>query len=177
MTFTPQKKSLNKTTKTMKKIVLVLSAMTLSLSSFAIFNVENAMRQETVGTLRTGRKTATSGVGSNTSNMNQDTVNNSRTGRKMGKMNGTMDASSMGGKNGKMHGSTSDGFMMKDGKMWVIKNRKTSPMNAEVTLDNGIRVMTDGTCMHKNGTTMRLKNGESIGMNGKMISMKKNKMK
>lgn len=161
----------------MKKIVLVLSGLIFSLSSFANFNIENEMRQDTVDTLRTGRKTATSGTGSNTSNMYQDTMNRSRTGGKMGKMDKSMDTSRMGGKNSKMQGSTSDGLMMKDGKMWVTKNGKTMPMNAEVTLDNGIRVMTDGTYMDKNGTTMRLKNGESIGMNGKMMPMKKNKMK
>lgn len=164
----------------MKKIVLVLSGLIFSLSSFASFNIENEMRQDTVDTLKTGKKTATSGVGSSTSNMYQDTMNKSRTSGKMGKMgkmDRNMDSSRLGGKNGKMQGSTSDGLMMKDGKMWMTKNGKTIPMDAEVTLDNGIRVMTDGTYMDKNGTTMRLKNGESIGMNGKMMPMKKNKMK
>lgn len=161
----------------MKKILLVLSATIVSLSSFASFNIENEMRQDTVDTLKTGKRTATSGVGSNTSNMYQDTMNRAKTGGKMGKMDRNMDSSRLGGKNGKMQGSTSDGLMMKDGKMWMTKNGKTMPMDAEVTLDNGMKVMTDGTYMDKNGTTMRLKNGESIGMNGKMMPMKKNKMK
>ncbi len=161
----------------MKKIVLVLSAIIVSLSSFANFNIENEMRQDTVDTARTGKKTTMSGIGSNTSNRYQDTMNRSKTGGKMGKMHGNMDTSRLGGKNGKMQSTTSDGLMMKDGKMWMTKNGKTMPMDAEVTLDNGIRVMTDGTYMDKNGTTMRLKNGESISMAGKMIPMKKNKMK
>lgn len=164
----------------MRKVFLVLVATIVSLSSFANVNVENEMRQDTVDTLKTGKKTATSGVGSNTSNMYQDTMNRSKTGEKMhkmGKMDRNMDSPKVGGKNGKMQGSTSDGLMMKDGKMWMTKNGKTMPMDAEVTLDNGIRVMTDGTYMDKNGTTMRLRNGESMSMNGKMMPMKKNKMK
>jgi len=50
------------------------------------------------------------------------------------------------------------------------------PMETEMTLENGTRVMTDGTYMDKNGSTMRMKNGDHMMMSGKMMPMKKDKM-
>jgi len=160
----------------MKKILLVLSATIVSLSSFATFKVENGMRQDTVDTLQTDRRTPTYGVESNALNKYQVTMNRSRTKGKMNKMGEHLNRLRHGGKNTTMQGSTSDGLLMKDGKMIMTKNGKTMPMDAEIRLDNGTSVKTDGTCVDKNGSTMRLKNGESINMAGKMIPWKKIKM-
>ncbi|WP_345109320.1 DUF6799 domain-containing protein [Hymenobacter algoricola] len=56
----------------------------------------------------------------------------------------------------------SDHMMMHDGKMMVMKNGVMTPMTADMTLANGTRVMTDGT------VTMKLKENQLIGMDGKM---------
>ena len=97
--------------------------------------------------------------------MSQDTTH--RTGKmKMGKK--------MTHKMGMKH---RDGVMMKDGKMMMMKDGKMMAMESDDTLDNGTKVMTDGTCMNKNGTTMKMKNGDHLDMSGKMMSMKRPKMK
>jgi hypothetical protein len=129
----------------MKKLILVFSAILISLGSFASYDLKTVMNQD------------------------QDTTQSGKKGKmknhKMGKMNQD--------KMGKME----DGVMMKDGKMMMSKNGKIMPMDNEITLDNGTKVMTDGTYIDKNGTSMRMKNGDHFGMSGKMIPMKKNKMK
>ncbi len=74
-----------------------------------------------------------------------------------------------------------DHLMMMDGKMQMQKDGKTMPMDKDMTLTNGTQVMKDGMCKMKNGTTMTMKNGDMIDMNGKMGKMpktaKKGKMK
>ncbi|WP_316753032.1 DUF6799 domain-containing protein [Pedobacter gandavensis] len=65
-----------------------------------------------------------------------------------------------------------DHIMMKDGKMWVMKNGVHKEMKQPMTLENGTMVMTDGTVKMKDGTTMMMKNGNSINMMGKMMPMK-----
>jgi hypothetical protein len=168
----------------MKKLILVLSTFIVSFSSIAAITTDNVMSQDTTNNSKVGRRTGigTLGIGSDSLNMNQDTMNRSRTGGKMSKMDrdmnkGTMKDQKMGGKNGKMQGMSSDGIMMKDGKMMITQNGKTTAMENEMTLENGTRVMTDGTYMDKNGSTMRMKNGDHMMMSGKMMSMKKLKMK
>ena len=108
--------------------------------------------------------------------MNQDTTNSSRADRNPGRMDGDMNNQKMGGNNNNMNGMSSDGIMMKDGKLMITQNGKTMPMETEMTLENGTRVMTDGTYMDKSGSTMRMKNGDHMMMSGKMMPMKKDKM-
>ncbi|MES2060542.1 MAG: DUF6799 domain-containing protein [Bacteroidota bacterium] len=68
-------------------------------------------------------------------------------------------------------------LMMMDGKMQMQKNGKTMPMEKDMTLTNGTQVMTDGMCKMKDGTSMTMKDGDMIDMNGKMGKMpKKSKM-
>lgn len=62
-----------------------------------------------------------------------------------------------------------DGVMMRDGKMWVIKDGKSTAMTAEMTMSNGTKVMTDGTYMTKDGKKMKMKNGESMRMDGELM--------
>lgn len=74
-----------------------------------------------------------------------------------------------------------DHVMMHDGKMQMVKNGKTIPMEEDMTMSNGTTVMTDGMCKMKNGKTMQMKEGDMMDMNGKMGKMpmktKKGKMK
>ncbi|MBC8984963.1 hypothetical protein H9X96_04150 [Pedobacter sp. N36a] len=68
-----------------------------------------------------------------------------------------------------------DHIMMKDGKMWVMKNGKHTELKEPMTLENGTMVMADGTVKMKDGNTMMLKNGNSIDMMGKVMPMKMKK--
>lgn len=63
-----------------------------------------------------------------------------------------------------------DCCMMKDGKMMCMKAGKTMPMEMEMTMKNGTKVMTDGECVDKAGKKIMLKEGEMIDSDG-MISM------
>lgn len=210
----------------MKKVVLILSTLMVSLSCFAISVPENVMSQDTTNNPKTGRKTGTDSLGSKTSGtgtgswgtgdrtydtqnrpsrkstgtsstgsgsgtygtgndgsiVGQDSMNRTRTGGKMSQrdrdMNSeTMGNQKMGGRNSKTNGMPSDGIMMKDGKVMITQNGKTMPLENELTLENGTKVMMDGTYMDKNGLTMRMKNGDHMNMAGKMMPMKRNKMK
>ena len=162
----------------MKKLALVLSAFMVSISLFANYEISNVVNQDTTNNSKSGTRTGMSRSGRNSSNMYQDTMNRSKTGGNMGRMdrnmkNRNMDNQKMGGK---MRGMSSDGIMMKDGKLMITQNGKTMPMETEMTLKNGTRVMTDGTYMDKNGSTMRMKNGDHMMMSGKMMPMKRNRM-
>ncbi len=61
---------------------------------------------------------------------------------------------------------TKDYVMMKDNKMVVVKDGKTTPMEKEMTLADGTRVMVDGKVMMADGSTKILKEGESIPLSG-----------
>jgi hypothetical protein len=65
--------------------------------------------------------------------------------------------------------SLHDGVMMSGGKMWVAKGGTTIIMTKEVTLDNGTKVATDGTCTTKDGKKLTLKNGEVMTKDGKIV--------
>ena len=71
-------------------------------------------------------------------------------------------------------------YLMKDGKVMVVKGSSEMMMNKTMTLSNGEMVMKDGTLKMKDGTTMMLKEGQYVDMNGKMgmmSDMKMDKMK
>ncbi|MGV3631764.1 MAG: DUF6799 domain-containing protein [Bacteroidota bacterium] len=61
-----------------------------------------------------------------------------------------------------------DGIKMLKGTMIVYKNGKASAMTSEMVLDDGTRVMMDGTVVRKSGTKLRLKEGDHIDMNGRI---------
>ena len=70
-----------------------------------------------------------------------------------------------------------DCCMMKDGKMMVMKNGKTMPMEKDMVMKNGTTCMTNGECKMKNGKMMMMKEGECMDMSGKMCTDKmKNNM-
>ncbi len=64
--------------------------------------------------------------------------------------------------------TSSDGVMMKDGKVMVMKEGKTMMMDHDMTLMDGTKVMTDGTVMKKDGSKMMMKNGDAMDMSGMM---------
>ena len=65
-----------------------------------------------------------------------------------------------------------DCCMMKDGKMMVIKDGKTMPMDKDMTMKNGTTCMTNGECTMKDGSKIQMKNGDCIEMSGKMCTDK-----
>ena len=63
-----------------------------------------------------------------------------------------------------------DGCMMKDGKMVCIKAGKMMPMEANMTMKNGMVCMPSGECMSKSGMKTMMKEGEHMDMNGNVMS-------
>ena len=61
-----------------------------------------------------------------------------------------------------------EGFELKGGKMLMVneKTKVTSPMEKDVTLKDGTKVMISGKIVKKDATTVMLKEGESIWMDG-----------
>ena len=58
--------------------------------------------------------------------------------------------------------------LMKDGNMLLVKNGEMAPMTATLIMGDGSLCMTDGTCQRKNGSTVMLREGQSMLMNGKI---------
>lgn len=70
-----------------------------------------------------------------------------------------------------------DHIMMMDGKMVMQLKGKEMNMEKDMTLSNGTMVMMDGMIKSKDGITMMMKEGDAIGMDGKMGKMNAEKMK
>ena len=66
-----------------------------------------------------------------------------------------------------------DGVMLVDGKTMMIKEGKMAKIESDVYLNNGTKVTPEGMCVDKTGTTMMLKEGEHLDMEGNMVMMKK----
>ena len=62
-------------------------------------------------------------------------------------------------------------IMMKDGKMWVVKDGVATEMTTDMTMKNGTKVMMGGKMMSGDKAT-ELKNGDSIDMDGNMMMKK-----
>ena len=76
-----------------------------------------------------------------------------------------------------------DCYLMKDGKMMILKHGDTTMMtmmNRTVLVNNGATVMVDGTVILADGTSKMLQEGWYVDMDGKMGMMtkrlKENKM-
>lgn len=61
-----------------------------------------------------------------------------------------------------------DCCMMKDGKMVMVKDGKTMPMDKDMKMANGTTCMVNGECVMKDGTKMKMKEGDCMDMSGKM---------
>ena len=71
-----------------------------------------------------------------------------------------------------------DCVMMKDGKMFVLKDGQKTMMDANITMPNGTMVMKDGTLMMKDGSTKMMNEGDSMDKDGNMMKrMQKAKTK
>ena len=69
------------------------------------------------------------------------------------------------------------GVMMKDGKMMMMKDGKMmGPMDHEMTMSNGTKMMMDGKIMMKDGKEMRMKENQMMTMDGKMMECSKGVM-
>ena len=64
-----------------------------------------------------------------------------------------------------------DMFMMKDGKMMLIKSGHMTIMEGDVTMIDGTRVMTDGTIKLVDGTTLTLMDGEGMVVDSSVATM------
>lgn len=62
------------------------------------------------------------------------------------------------------------GVMMKDGKMMMMMDGKaTGPMEKEMTMSDGTKVMPNGMVKMKDGKEMPMKDGMMMMMDGKMM--------
>ncbi len=64
--------------------------------------------------------------------------------------------------------SKTDGCMMMNGEMMMIKDGKMLAMKEPMTMSNGTKMMVDGTCIKKDGTKMTMKEGDHMDMAGNM---------
>lgn len=61
-----------------------------------------------------------------------------------------------------------DCVMMKDGKMYVVKDGESTEMTKAVVMSNGSKVLANGDVIAKNGDTVKLEDGDVVYMNGKI---------
>ena len=62
------------------------------------------------------------------------------------------------------------GIMMQDGKMMMMQGGKaTGPMDHEMTMSDGHKVMPDGTMTMNDGKDMRMQEGQMMTMDGRMM--------
>jgi hypothetical protein len=59
-----------------------------------------------------------------------------------------------------------DMYVFKDGKVWEVKNGKTSELTKDATLANGTVVKTTGEVVTKDGQSSALKDGQYIDVDG-----------
>lgn len=71
--------------------------------------------------------------------------------------------------------SIPDGVMMKEGKILMVKNGEVTTLDHDMTMTNGTKVVTDGNYTSNNGTTMKLREGQHIDMDGKLTFLKSKK--
>ena len=65
-----------------------------------------------------------------------------------------------------------DCVMMKAGKLMVMKGGIVTSLDKDLTLTNGTVIKVDGTVKSADGATIKLKEGEAIGLDGKLIMKK-----
>jgi hypothetical protein len=68
-------------------------------------------------------------------------------------------------------GMVRDHVMIKDGKSVVVKDGKFMLLEEEMTMPNGVVVMPNGSYTTKEGKTLKLKEGEKMTMDGKLVGM------
>lgn len=71
----------------------------------------------------------------------------------------------------KADGMSHDCVVMKGGTMMRMHGGKMMPMTKEMTMSDGTKCLTDGTCLKKDGTKMTMTNGQCMMMDGRMTTM------
>jgi hypothetical protein len=61
-----------------------------------------------------------------------------------------------------MHDMRRDHIMMQAGRVLIMRNGETMPMDEEITMPDGTRVTTDGTVRNPDRTTRMLAEGETM---------------
>lgn len=64
------------------------------------------------------------------------------------------------------HKGMKDHIMFKGGKVTMVMGGKSMAADTEIALTNGAKVALDGTVTMKDGKTMKMKEGEMMGMDG-----------
>ena len=63
-----------------------------------------------------------------------------------------------------------NGVMMKEGKMMMMMDGKAAgPMDHDMTMSDGTKVMKDGMVKMKDGKEMHMKDGQMMMMDGKLM--------
>lgn len=65
-----------------------------------------------------------------------------------------------------MHKMMLDGYLIKGGKVWAVKNGEKSELTKDVVLDNGSTLMPDATLKDKDGTITTLREGDWVMADG-----------
>jgi len=66
--------------------------------------------------------------------------------------------------------NTRDGYFMLNGKIMAFRNGNMTEVTAETTLDNGARILPDGTLIQRDGTRSRISNDQFLSLNGEFIN-------
>jgi uncharacterized protein with beta-barrel porin domain len=66
-----------------------------------------------------------------------------------------------------------DGVVMQNGKLMKVKNGQLTALDQDVTLGNGMKIMTDGNYTKMDGTTTLLEEGQHLDESGNMTVLKK----
>lgn len=61
-----------------------------------------------------------------------------------------------------------DGYYVEEGKVMVRKDGKSTPMAADMKLEDGTMIMMDGSVKTTEGNTIMLKDGDMLSMDGKI---------
>jgi ribosomal protein S4E len=64
------------------------------------------------------------------------------------------------------HKGMKDHLMFKDGKVTMVMGGQSMAADKEIALTNGAKVALDGTITMKDGKTMKMKEGDVMGMDG-----------
>ena len=59
-----------------------------------------------------------------------------------------------------------DMVMMREGKMMIMQNGETMPMEEEMTMADGTKVMPNGQVLMANGTARMMQEGETMMLQG-----------
>ena len=71
--------------------------------------------------------------------------------------------------------SVPDGYRMQKGKVMVSSNGRVTPLEKEITFNDGSILRSDGTITRKNGSKQYIKDDEYVDITGKVVKSDKNK--